>query len=240
MRSSRSATDPLDPGPGGFCHRGLHGPGVPENSLASFRAAIDLGLGIECDLQLSGCGTAMVFHDRDGRRLCARPDVVANSSAEEMAGWSLLGTEETVPTLAAMLDLVAGRVPLLLEMKEEGRNGERIAAATLAAMRDYDGPVGLMSFSARAMAFIRKVAPEVRRGLVLSGRDVPLRRWDKIRRSRPQFTAVKVSVAHQPWAQKMREDAPLYGWTARTGAEARRLARHVDATIWEGDGRPGP
>lgn len=239
MQSSKSATDPLDPGPGGFCHRGLHGPGVPENSLASFRAAMHIGCGIECDLQLSGCGTAMVFHDRDGARLCGKRQALGTTSADDLGRWHLSGSKETIPTLAMMLDEVGGRVPLLLELKEEGRNGERIAAATLAAIRDYDGPVGVMSFSARAMAFIRKVAPDVRRGLVLSGRDVPLRRWDKLRRARPQFLAVKVSVAHQPWAQRQREERPLYGWTARTRAQAKRLARHVDIPIWEGDGRPG-
>src|SRR5687767_11832685 len=71
MRSFRSEADPLDPGPKGFAHRGLHGPGVPENSMAAFRAAIDFGAGIECDVRLSGDGQAMIFHDHDLRRLCA-------------------------------------------------------------------------------------------------------------------------------------------------------------------------
>lgn len=238
MPSSRSKADPLHPGPGGFCHRGLHDDDVPENSLASFEAAIAKGCGIECDLQLSACHTPIVFHDRDGRRLCARPDVVGESDAETISGWTLKGGQEKVPTLAAMLDLVAGRVPILLEMKEEGRNGEAIAAATLAAVKDYDGPVGLMSFSATAIRFLRKVAPDIRRGLVLSGRDTPLRRWDKMRRARPHFLAVKVGVVHKPWAQKFRENGPLYSWTARTPKDAAKLARYADAPIWEGNGRP--
>ena len=238
MPSSRSAADPLDPGPGGFCHRGLHDGILPENSLAAFDAAIARGCGIECDLQLSACHTPMVFHDRDGARLCARADRVGQSDAAAITGWKLNGGNERVPTLAAMLERVDGRVPLLLELKEEGRNGEAIAAATLAVVRDYDGPVGLMSFSATAMRFLRKVAPGIRRGLVLSGRDTPLRRWDKMRRARPQFLAVKVDVAHHPWAQKFRQDGPLYSWTARTPKDAARLARYADAPIWEGDGHP--
>ncbi|WP_260483103.1 glycerophosphodiester phosphodiesterase family protein [Sphingomicrobium flavum] len=238
MPSSRSAADPLHPGRGGFCHRGRHDETVPENSLAAFKAAIAIGCGIECDLQLSADRVPMVFHDRDGQRLCARADLVADSHSHAIAAWTLKGGEERVPTLAAMLELVDGQVPLLLELKEEGRNGEAIAAATLAALRDYGGPVGVMSFSASAMRFIRKVAPGIRRGLVLSGRDAPLRRWDKVRRARPHFLAVKVDVVHRPWAQKSREDGPLYSWTARTPGDAARLARYADAPIWEGDGAP--
>lgn len=237
MPSSRSAADPLHPGPGGFCHRGLHDADIPENSLASFQAAIGAGCGIECDLQLSACHTPMVFHDRDGERLCSVNEHVADHDAGAIGSWRLANGEH-VPTLEEMLELVAGRVPILLEMKEEGRNGEAIAAATLAAVKGYDGPIGLMSFSATAIRFLRKVAPEIRRGLVLSGRDNPLRRWDKIRRARPHFLAVKVDVAHRPWAQKFRETGPLYSWTARTAKDAAKLARYADAPIWEGDGRP--
>src|SRR5438270_7866828 len=69
-RSSRSEPDPLKPGPRGFAHRGLHGAGVPENSLAAFSAAIAFGAGIECDVRLSGSGSAVVFHDHDLRRMC--------------------------------------------------------------------------------------------------------------------------------------------------------------------------
>ncbi|MCJ7421101.1 glycerophosphodiester phosphodiesterase family protein [Sphingomicrobium astaxanthinifaciens] len=238
MQSSRSATDPLHPGPGGFAHRGLHDESRPENSLAAFRAAIEAGCGIECDLQLSGCNSAIVFHDRDGRRLCGHDGRLADHDAETIGGWSIGTSPERVPTLTQLLELVAGRVPLLLELKEEHRNGERIAAAALRALQGYDGPVGVMSFSARAMRFVRLTAPDVRRGLVLSGRDVAMRRWDKRQRAQPQFLAVKVSIADRGWVQAARGVMPVYSWTARTRADAAKLARFADAPIWEGDGDP--
>ncbi|MBW0143850.1 glycerophosphodiester phosphodiesterase family protein [Sphingomicrobium clamense] len=224
----------------GFAHRGLHDDRIPENSLASFEAAMALGAGIESDLQLSGCGTAMVFHDRDGQRLCGQRAAVGDSDVATMRDWRLKGTDQAPHTLADMLDLVAGRVPLLLEMKEEHRNGERIAAATLAALHGYDGPVGVMSFSARAMRFVRKTAPDVRRGLVFSGRDVALRRFDKLQRAQPDFIAAKVTVIHKAWARALRGRMPLYSWTARTPADAAKVAKCADAPIWEGDGRPRP
>ncbi|WP_420854297.1 glycerophosphodiester phosphodiesterase family protein [Sphingomicrobium nitratireducens] len=208
--------------------------------MAAFEAAIALGAGIECDLQLAGCGTPMVFHDRDGLRLCGEKMRVAQADAGTIGRWRLKGGEERVPTLAAMLDMVGGRVPILLELKEEHRNGERIAAATLAAIAGYDGPVGLMSFSARAIRFVREAAPEVRRGLVLSDRDVPLRRWDKVRRAKPQFLAAKVAILSAPWVHRLREEMPVYSWTARSPGDLAEVERYADAPIWEGDGRPGP
>lgn len=238
MRSSRSATDPLDPGVLGFAHRGLHDARVPENSLAAFEAALALGAGIECDLQLTGCGHALVFHDADGQRLGGQPAPVGDTDLATLARWRL-ADGAAPPTLSALLDLVAGRVPILLELKQVHRNGERIAAAALAALEGYDGPVGVMSFSARAIRFVAEVSPATRRGLVLSNRDVALRRATKLSRARPDFVAVKLSEIHKAWARSLREDMPLYSWTAREPADATKVAKYADAPIWEGDGRPG-
>src|SRR4051794_11304097 len=74
MQSSPSSPDPLDPGPAGFAHRGLHyGAGFPENSLLAFAAALELGAGLECDLRLTADNQILVFHDADALRLCASP-----------------------------------------------------------------------------------------------------------------------------------------------------------------------
>ena len=223
----------------GFAHRGLHDERVPENSLAAFEAAIRLGAGIECDVQLSGCGHAIVFHDRDGLRLCGQKAEVGASDLATLRDWRLHGTDQAPHTLADLLDLVGGRVPILVELKEDRRNGERVAGAALAALQGYDGPVGVMSFSARAIRFVRKVAPDVRRGLVFSGRDMALRRTDKLRRARPDFIAAKVGIIDKSWVRNLREQMPLYSWTARTRDDAAKVAKLADAPIWEGDGRPG-
>src|SRR5215210_242323 len=81
MQSSRSAADPLDPGPEGFAHRGLHyGSGFPENSLLAFAAALEIGAGIECDLRLTADNRIVVFHDEDAWRMCASPMVIGRST----------------------------------------------------------------------------------------------------------------------------------------------------------------
>ena len=244
MRSSRFAPDrsagrddPLDPGPAGFAHRGLHGTGIPENSLAAFEAALALGAGIECDLRLSADGIPLLFHDRDAVRLCGVPLVLSQSRAEDACVLRLAGTTGTIPRLVELLDLVRGQVPLLLELKDE-RDAPRFASAVAGALEGYSGPVGVMSFAAGVGQWLRREAPSIRRGLVLSGRDSVLRRWSKMRRAVPQFLAVKTTELGQPWVHSARAAMPVYSWTVRSGEERRTARVQADAFIWEADGRP--
>lgn len=242
MRSSPSSrrgskADPLDPGSAGFAHRGLHGPGVPENSLPAFAAAIRAGAGIECDLRLSADGIPLVFHDRDAARLCGNPVVLSAAPAERLSALRLAETGEGIPALADLLGLVAGRVPLLLELKIE-RNVPRFSAAVVAALADYDGPVGVMSFAAGVGRWLRLNAPRVRRGLVVSERVSPLARWARIRRADPHFLAVKRTEIGKPWLRAARAAMPVYCWTVRTADERGSAAVHADALIWEANGRP--
>ncbi|MDO5658233.1 MAG: glycerophosphodiester phosphodiesterase family protein [Paracoccus sp. (in: a-proteobacteria)] len=152
-----------------IAHRGLHGVGVPENSMAAFRAAIEAGYGIELDVQPAGDGTPMVFHDEDLSRLTGADGLIAATSRDALAALRLFGTGEGVPTLAEVLELVAGRVPLLIEIKDQdGALGPQIGAlaADVAAMvADYAGPVALMSFNPHMVAACRDAAPDVPRGL---------------------------------------------------------------------------
>src|SRR5690606_13589867 len=100
-----------------IAHRGLHGPGMPENSMAAFRAAIAAGYGIECDIQRTADGTALVFHDDDLPRLTGAEGPVGAKGMDDLSQLRLLGTSEPIPTLADLLAEVAGRVPLLIEIK---------------------------------------------------------------------------------------------------------------------------
>ena len=117
MRSFKSDPDPLDPGPAGFAHRGLHGPGIPENSMAAFRAAMEMGAGIECDVRLSADGEVIVFHDHDLRRLCASALAIEATPAALLIGQRLLGTNEQLPRLFDLfevdVELVQTHVPFI-------------------------------------------------------------------------------------------------------------------------------
>ena len=236
MRSSQSVADPLDPGPAGFAHRGLYyGAQFPENSLIAFAAALELGAGVECDLRLTADDQIVVFHDTDARRLCASPLRIGRSTLAEL-GRLRLG-DGPIPTLAALLDLVAGRVPLLLEVKVDG-DLWRWVPALRGALAGYQGRLGVMSFDARLPRLIKTNLPSIRRGLVVRDRTRAVNRWLALRLASPDVLAVERTALGRPWVARARDHMPVYSWTVRTAAEREQARVHADALIWEADGRP--
>ena len=236
MRSSRSATDPLHPGQHGFAHRGLHGvdPFV-ENSRNAFLAALEWGAGIECDLRLTADGQMVVFHDADATRLCKDPLFIAQSTLADVQ--RLLVGGHPPLGLGELLDLVAGRVPLLLEVKAESDHW-RSGPALLTALGTYAGPFGVMSFDPRIARWLKTNAPDVRRGLVVRDRLPPMKRWFAMKIADPQFLAVDVAALGKPWVARARTRMPVYSWTVRTPDQRRLAAAYADVPIWEADGRP--
>ena len=160
-----------------IAHRALHdvADGRPENSRAAIRAAIDHGYGIEIDLQLSVDGAAMVFHDYNLDRLSAGAGPVAVQTAEQLSAIPLKGGDEGIPTLPEVLDVVAGRVPLLIELKDQdggmGPGGGPLEVAVTHALAEYVGPVALMSFNPHSVSRMADLCPDIPRGLVTSGYD---------------------------------------------------------------------
>ncbi len=155
-----------------LAHRALHDAtqGRPENSMAAVRAAINAGYGIEIDLQLSSDGVAMVFHDETLDRLTAESGPVDARSAAELGRIALKdGADRGIPTLAEVLAVVAGQVPLLIEIKDRsGQMGPvdgQLEGATAAALKGYAGPVAVMSFNPETVAAMAALAPQVARGL---------------------------------------------------------------------------
>ena len=154
-----------------LAHRGYHDAsrGRPENGLAAFRAAIAAGYGIELDVQLSADGEAMVFHDETLDRMTSETGLVAGCRAGELRRIRLDGSDDMIPTLTDALALVAGRVPVLIEIKEGldsmTATSGRLEAATARALVAYQGPVAVMSFNPHCMAEMARIAPLVPRGL---------------------------------------------------------------------------
>ena len=243
MRSSQSGPDPLDPGPRGFAHRGLHGPQVRENSLAAFDAAITEGAGIELDVLLSYDHVPLVLH---GREDLVRFGTDAYQDPREPllaheAGRILPDGFPLAPTLEQTLDLVGGRVPVLVEIKaplDRISNPGLVARQVCALLTDYSGPVGVMSFHPFVPNWLSRHAPHIRRGLVLAA-DCPAfeRRW-RMLWARPQFLAVGVAALGRSWITRARRRMPVYSWTIRTAEQRRQAVVQADALIWEGDGRP--
>ncbi|MEZ5720659.1 MAG: glycerophosphodiester phosphodiesterase family protein [Paracoccaceae bacterium] len=152
-----------------IAHRALHGAYAPENSLAAVRAAVAAGYGIEIDVQPSADEVAMVFHDDELDRLTETSGPVRIHSATALESLRLGDSAEGIPTLARVLDLVAGRVPVLIEIKDQdGAMGPAVGPlehGVFRALEGYRGPVAVMSFNPHSIAEMAKLAPRVPRGL---------------------------------------------------------------------------
>lgn len=220
----------------GFAHRGLHhGSGFPENSLIAFAAALEAGAGIECDLRLTADDQILVFHDADAWRMCASPLRIGRSTLKELSRLRL--GEYPIPTLTSMLSLVAGRVPLLLEVKVDS-DLWRWTPVLRRELAGYGGPLGLMSFDPRLPRLLKTNLPHIRRGLVVRDSLSPARRWWAIQVAAPQFLAVEVASVAKPWVERARARMPVYTWTVQTPEQRRTASVHADALIWEANGRP--
>lgn len=224
-----------------YAHRGLFGPGVPENSLAAFGAAVDRGYGIELDIQRSSDGHAIVFHDWDLERLTGATGPVMKQSAEALGKLALGGTGETVPTLRAVLDLVGGRVPVLIEIKS--KRDLRVGPLCLAVRRvleGYRGPHGVMSFDPRVSRWFATHSPHTVRGLSYTeGEDKALpgmiRRRLALWHARPDFLCYDIrDLPGRFPASQRRRGLPLVTWTIASAEHLERAEAHADAAIVEG------
>lgn len=232
-----------------LAHRALHDLTLqrPENSRAAIRAAVAAEYGIEIDLQLTSDGQAMVFHDYDLSRLTGETGPIRRISAARAGEIALRGGDgETIPTLGEVLGLVAGRVPLLIEIKDQdGGMGPDIGpleTACAQALVGYGGPVAVMSFNPHSIAEMARLAPDLPRGLVTSAYDPadwPLSQatCDRLR-GIPDFNQVQAAfisheVADLPRARVQAlkaEGTPVLCWTVRSPeaeAEARKWADNI-------------
>lgn len=242
-----------------IAHRALHDltDGRPENSRAAIRAAIEAGYGIEIDLQPSSEGRAMVFHDYALKRLTGQEGTISTQPAETLGGIALLGGDEGIPTFAEVLDLVAGRVPLLVEIKDQdGVLGPNIGALEEAAARDvagYEGPLAFMSFNPHSVAALASLAPHVPRGLVTDAYDetgwplVPPARRDELRaipdfdRTGASFISHRAADLSRPRVAEIKASGtPVLCWTVRSPAEEAEARRVADNITFEGYAAPIP
>ena len=236
-----------------FAHRGYHdaAAGRIENSIEAARAAINAGYGIECDVQLTADGEAVVFHDYDMKRLTGQAGPIQKRTLAELCNIRLKGSQCVIPSLRDLLAVVAGQVPLLIEIKDQdgamGPNVGRLEAATARAISDYDGPVALMSFNPNSIAELRRLAPKIPRGLTTSAyhskdwgllpasvrehlREIP--DYDRVEAS---FISHEAKDLHRPRVAELKsKGATILCWTIRS-AEAETDARLIaDNITFEG------
>ena len=147
-----------------YAHRGLHDAQKPENSMAAFRAALDQGYGIELDIHLLKDGNLAVMHDSALKRTTGREGKIEDLTTAQLTQYHLGGTDETIPEFLQVLDLFAGKAPLIIELKAVGGNHAALAETACKMMEGYDGPWCMESFDPRCVYWLKKNRPDVIRG----------------------------------------------------------------------------
>jgi glycerophosphoryl diester phosphodiesterase len=230
-------------------HRGLHAAtaGVIENTPSAFAAAIAGNYAIECDLQISADGEAMVHHDDALGRLTDGSGRLDTMTSAELKHVAFKATNDRMLSVGELCDLVAGRVTLVIELKSGRAGDQRLAARAAAVLSGYAGPAALMSFDPAQIAAVRTFAPPLTRGLVaggwpsdsagISARGKRARAYGRdALRAHPQFIAysVKDLPAALPLAARCLCGMPLLTWTVRTAEDRQRAEHWADQMIFEG------
>lgn len=148
-----------------YAHRGLHNTERAENSMSAFKAAVSAGYGIELDIRLSKDGKLVVFHDDTLDRVCGREGRVIDFTAEELATFKLNGTDDGIPLFSDVLALVDGRVPLLVEIKEDP-GVSAVSEAACIMLDSYKGEFIVESFNPLSLRTVKNSRPEIVRGIL--------------------------------------------------------------------------
>ena len=234
-----------------IAHRGLHdrARGIIENMPGAAQAAIEAHFGIECDIQLTADGEAMVHHDDALGRLTEGSGALLGMTAVELKAVRFKDTAERMMALGDLCALVAGRVPLVIEVKSHFDGDRKLVARMAAVLASYRGPVAGMSFDPDQVLALRELVPKLARGIIAERSyeeadwpgTTPAQREGMLHlrhafRTRPHFVAYWVDElpAPAPWIARNIFGLPLLTWTVRTPEQRARAARHADQMIFEG------
>jgi glycerophosphoryl diester phosphodiesterase len=235
-----------------FAHRGLHDAtrGIIENTGSAVRAALDAGYGIEIDVQISADGEAMVHHDPELGRLTEETGRLDQMTEAALRRVAFRGSHERMMTLGDLCDIVAGRVPLLVEMKSRFDGDQRLPLRVAAVLAGYEGPAAPMSFDAAQLGLLRQKAPRLPRGIV-AAKYRPHPYWDQMPplwrygmgfllpalvSARPHFVAYAADnlPALAPALARHTLCVPVLTWAVRSAVERERVKSFADQIIFEG------
>jgi glycerophosphoryl diester phosphodiesterase len=242
-----------------IAHRGFHeeAKGVIENTLRSAEAAIARRFAIEFDVQMSRDGEAFVFHDQTLDRLTDATGPFAAMSAAEIVKIRIKGADEPPPTLAAFLEAVGGRTPVICELKSQFDGDWRIADRVAALAAGYDGPLAFKSFDHDLVAYLRLRRPRTAHPggpcpigiLAQASYDNPdwaflsaeqKRDWtdfDHFDLARPDFLSWSVDdLPHKiPFLVKELHGAPVIAWTVRNARQREAARKWADQIVFDGE-----
>jgi glycerophosphoryl diester phosphodiesterase len=236
-----------------IAHRGLHdkAAGIIENTLSAAEAATALGFPIELDVQLTEDGEAVVFHDFELGRLTGEQGLVVERKLADLTNIDIAGSTGTdkIPSLRQFLDRVAGRVPLVVEIKSKFNGDLTLTKRACEVLADYQGPFVIKSFDPDIVAALRALAPDVTRGIIaelhyaskndsfmspeLKHRLANLLHFNE---SQPQFISwhVKDLPSAAPFLCRALGNLPVMTWTVRNPEDRARAEKHADQMVFEG------
>lgn len=222
-----------------IAHRGYHdlNHAVWENTLPAFARAAEKGFAIECDVHLSSDGVPMVLHDHDLHRLANTDGHVWQRTADELAALTIGTTQDHVPRLTEMLELVGGRVPLVIELKGTPGRDKGLVSAVAKALKSYRGKAAIMSFDHWLIRDFSRDAPGVPGGLTAWGtRDQEIEAHFSMLACGIQFVSYSVTEFPNRFVSFVRErlDMPVVSWTVRNAEDMRKTYAHVDQMTFEG------
>lgn len=233
-----------------IAHRGYHDrrAGIVENTLSAAAAAIAKRFAIECDLQLTVDGEAIVFHDETLDRLSQATGPVRARPLAALQAIPLRGTADRIPTLAEFLSVIADRTPLVAELKSDWTGDRRLEKRVAQILASYHGRVAVMSFDPESMLTMRRLAPQLPRGLTADAftagpdwghigalRRFALRHLFAAAAVRPAFVSYGIHALPAPAPLLLRRfGIDLICWTVRTPADRDRARRYCDQMTFEG------
>ena len=228
-----------------IAHKGLHDHLTPENSISAFKKAIEKGYIIECDVQLIADGTVVVFSGDQLSRMTGRDGYVKNLTKAQLEDYKLLNTDECIPTLKQVLELVDGKVGILLDLKDNQTRVGQLEKAVCKLIRQYNGDVAVQSFNPLSLEWFAKYSPNILRGQIscnFKGEEFKhmsrlkkmfLRRMKLNKRAKPNFISYDVNDLPNRFVKKFPE-LPVVGWTVKSQEEYRKCFKYVDNIIFEG------
>ncbi len=232
-----------------IAHRGLHtkSKGVIENTAGAFEAAIKGDYAIECDVQLTADGEAIVFHDDDLDRLTEAKGPVKALTMKALQKVELKATSDRMQTLAELLEQVDGRATLVIELKSLWDGNEALAKRALQVLENYDGPYCLMSFDPDVIACLRALSPQTVRGIVADRTTDPyynalplakrysMRTFAHLAETQPHFVSYYWrELPFEPVTEIRNAGHPVITWTLRSREEASQALRYCDQVTFEG------
>jgi glycerophosphoryl diester phosphodiesterase len=232
-----------------IAHRGLHSKskGIIENTSRAFEVAIKGDYAIECDVQLTADGEAIVFHDDDLDRLTQAKGPVKALTTRALQMVKLKETSDRMQTLAELLEQVDGRATLVIELKSLWDGDDALAKRALEVLEGYDGPYGLMSFDTEVIACLRELSPRTVRGIVADRTTDPsynalplakrfsMRTFAHLAETQPHFVSYNWrELPFEPVTEIRNAGHPVITWTLRSKEEASQALRYCDQITFEG------